>query len=166
MSNTLFYRSLLEGTLSALWPGSFPQFGNGALNGRLGDVLNQSRIYMAQQWAGANPLTGIYSNTVNHIRLYHLIGDPTLQPWLGNPFRLLVNISLIPLPDYIDIHYGEDGTLITVQQQLADGSVRPIARGMVQNGAARLNYVMPLGAGSLLVTGSKPNAVTTPLNVQ
>src|SRR5262245_12889287 len=111
MSNTYYYRSLMEGTFSGLWSSAFPHFGNGAIHGSLGDRFDQSKMYIAKKTAGANPLTGSYSNAVNHVRLYHLLGDPTLAPWLGNPVNLEKQIILYPLPDYLDVHYGEEGAI-------------------------------------------------------
>src|SRR5262249_55219736 len=53
MSNTGYYRPLLEGTLNALWPTSFLDYGDNTPKRRLGDLLNYSKIYMTQQKAGA-----------------------------------------------------------------------------------------------------------------
>jgi hypothetical protein len=162
MSNTAYYRSLLEGILYALWPGSFPQFGNDSVNHRLGDVLNYSKIYMAQQKAGTNPQTDDYKNAVNHVRLYHLMGDPMLEPWTLHPFQLTKEIEVTLLPDFnlIEIHYSEEEAIITVQQQMVDGSIQPISRGVIKNGVAQLNIVLPLGTGPLLLSASKSNALT------
>ncbi len=159
MSNTAYYRSLLEGILSALWPPSFPEFGNSVAKKRLGDVLNHSKIYMAQEKAGADPQTDGYKNAVNHVRLYHLIGDPTLEPWTLHPVKLPHEIEVNPIPEFIEIHYGEEGTTITAQQLTPDGMARPIGRAAVRNGRAQLSYVVSTEPGPLLLAATKVNAI-------
>ena len=163
MSNTGYYRSLLEGTLNALWPSSFPDFGDSTPKRRLGDLLSHSKIYMTQQMAGADPQSNTYLNAVNHVRLYHLIGDPTLEPWTLHPFKLPSEVEVTPLPNVIEILYGEEGATITTIQRLPDGSPRPIGRATVRNGRARLTPVLPPHKGPLYIAASKPNAIATVL---
>jgi hypothetical protein len=152
MSNTGYYKALLNGTLSALWPNTLPDFGDGTEKHRLGDLFNHSKVYMVSAH-------GDVLNTINHVRLYHLFGDPTMQAWTRNPFKLPKQIRLIPRPDFLEIHYGEEGAVITALQETDDG-VLPIGRGAVKNGVARLNYVVKPENGKLLVSVSKSNAVS------
>jgi len=164
MSNTGFYYSLLKGTLGALWPDTFPEYGDGTARLRLGDVLNYSRSFMAEQKAGGDPDSDAYKNAVNHVRLYHLIGDPTLRPWTKHPYKLPTDILVDRRPDFLHLGYPVESAVVTVQQETADGSLQPVGRAVVRNGEAVMNYFLPLGKGPLLISAIKDNAVPTQLN--
>ena len=127
MSNTMYYRALIEGTLGALWPGTLPSYGDGSVKSRLGDLFNFSKIYMAYKHASWNPNASDGPNTLNHVRLYHFFGDPTLEARTDDPYELPHDIVLIPLPDYLHINYAEEGALITRVAGLAGrrGADRP-----------------------------------------
>jgi hypothetical protein len=160
MSNTGYYRSLLEGTLGALWPGTLPNYGDGSVKNRLGDLFNFSKIYMAYQHASWNINSADGPNTLNHVRLYHFFGDPTLEARVENPFKLPDDIVLIPFPDFLDIHYGEEGALVTAWQEAGDGSVMPIGRAPVRGGVARLDLVARPEAGrAITLFATRPNAI-------
>jgi len=160
MSNTGYYRALLEGTLGALWPGTLPSYGDGSVKNRLGDLFNFSKIYMAYKHASWNFNAPDGPNTLNHVRIYHFFGDPTLEARVENPFKLDDNIVLIPFPDFLDIHYGEEGALVTAWQEAGDGSVMPIGRATVRNGVARLDVIASPAAGRPInLFATKPNAI-------
>jgi peptidase C25-like protein len=160
MSNTKYYRALIEGTLGALWPATLPSYGDGSVKARLGDLFNFSKIYMAYKHASWNVNSADGPNTLNHVRIYHFFGDPTLEARTGNPFQLPDNIELIPLPDYLHIGYPEDGAVITAWQDSRDGGAVPIARAVVRGGVARLTFVIAPEPGLRInVIATKPNAI-------
>ena len=159
MSNTKYYRALIEGTLGALWPGTLPSYGDGSVKARLGDLFNFSKIYMAYKHASWNPNAPDGPNTLNHVRLYHFFGDPTLEARTDDPYELPHDIVLIPLPDYLHINYAEEGALITAWQD-SRGGVVPIGRAIVRGGVARLNFVeAPDPSRPINVFATRPNAI-------
>ena len=159
MSNTKYYRALIEGTLGALWPGTLPSYGDGSVKARLGDLFNFSKIYMAYKHASWNPNASDGPNTLNHVRLYHFFGDPTLEARTDDPYELPHDIVLIPLPDYLHINYAEEGALITAWQDSRAGVV-PIGRAVVRGGVARLTFVeAPDASRPINVFVTRPNAI-------
>jgi len=67
---------------------------------------------------------------------------------------------LIPFPDFLDIHYGEEGALVTAWQEAGDGSVMPIGRATVRNGVARLDVIAsPAPGRPISLFATKPNAI-------
>lgn len=159
MSNTMYYRALLEGTLDAFWPGTLTSFGGAWVNSRLGDLFNHSRLYMATVHGGLSPLDDGFKNAINHVRLYHAFGDPTLEIWTDNPFKL-PPIELIEInPLFISIPFAIDGTVMTVLQRTRD-ELLPIGRATVVGGLAHVQFFMtPADEGSLFVAATKPNAI-------
>jgi hypothetical protein len=165
MSNTYYYRSLLEGTLNALWPNSFPEFGigPGIEKRRLGDLLIHSKCWMVQRTMGTDPQDPAYDNAINHARLYHLFGDPTLAVWTQNPFKLPLYFEFIPQPNWWEIHHPEEGAIITALQRRSDGSILPIGRSRVKNGVARLDHLQTPVKGPVYVSAAKTNGVAAVL---
>jgi peptidase C25-like protein len=122
MSNTKYYRALIEGTLGALWPGTLPSYGDGSTKARL--------------------------------------GDPTLEARVANPFALPREIEVTPLARSLTILYGEEAAMITAWQLSRDGEVAPIGRGMVRDGVAHLNFVVPPRPDvPVNLFATKPNAI-------
>ena len=162
MSNTMYDRPLIEGTLDAVWPDTISTYGTNDSLTRLGDIFDHSKSYMATVMD--NPQK--QSNTVNHIRLYHLFGDPSMQVWTGYPRPLTLTIKANPLPSFIDIHYDEDGAVVTALQRSAGGYV-PIGRGVVRNGSAQLTYIVQPQAGiPIQYTAGRSNALAVALVAQ
>lgn len=163
MSNTAFYYNLLQGTLDALFPDTLPNYGDAFAKHRLGDLFNHSKIFMAIQHAGLSPNDPAFPNTVNHARLYHLFGDPTMEVWTDNPFQLPTDIVLIPEFDFIDVEYEVEGAVITALQQGAAGLL-PIGRATVFGGVAHLGFVAPPDPDrALMLSASLPNAISAVL---
>jgi hypothetical protein len=140
MSNTAFYRSLMDGALDALWPDTIASYGGDTSRRRLGDLFNHSRGYMASVKAGSDPASNEYLNTVNHVRLYHLFGDPTMTVRLGARLRLPQFAEYDRFPDHINVRYPIDDVIITAQQQTAQGMV-VLGRGAVRGGVANLQLL-------------------------
>jgi hypothetical protein len=163
MSNTAYFFNLLRGSLDALFPDTLPNYGNGSAKHRLGDLFNHSKIFMAIQQAGLSPNDPAFPNAVNHARLYHLFGDPTMEVWTDNPFQLPNDFVAIPAFDFIDVEYEVEGAVITALQQGAAGLL-PIGRARVVGGVARLNFVnAPEPEMPLMLSASLPNAVSAVL---
>jgi hypothetical protein len=166
VSNTGYYGAVLKGALDSFWPGTLPDFGGPWPQPRLGDVLNSSKLLMASTFAGSDMASEDYQKTLNHIRMYHLFGDPTLAAWTGDPYPIGMHVVVIPKFDRIDITYPVNDAVITVAQKTTGGVV-PIARGRVTNGAASLPYVnTPLVNVPLTVSATKPNAISQKLSVR
>ena len=160
MSNTMYYRALIEGTLGALWPSTLPSYGDGSVKARLGDLFNFSKIYMAYKHASWNVNSADGPNTLNHVRIYHFFGDPTLEARTEYPFHLPDQIELIPFPDFIHIGYPVEGAMITAWQESRNGGALPIGRGIVRDGVARLAYVTaPVPGQRISLFATKPNAI-------
>ncbi len=160
MSNTKYYRALIEGTLDALWPDTLPDYGTATVKNRLGDLFNSSKIYMAYKHASWDINSPDGPNTLNHVRLYHFFGDPTLEARVDDPYELPHDIVLIPAFDFLEIHYGEEGALVTAWQERGDGSVAPVGRGVVRGGVARLERVeAPDMSRPIKLFATKPNAL-------
>lgn len=173
MSNSYYPSPVMKSVLGGLWPTAFPEYADGTPKHRLGDLLNYSKLGMANAAAGEDTNSTFYLNTINHVRLYHLIGDPTLDIWTGSPVRLPRDIFLIPFPDFLEIPYAVEGAVITALQEQAPAGTAglpptlvPIARGVVQDGKAILPYVnQPLDDVPLRFFAGMPNAVSTELGV-
>jgi hypothetical protein len=181
MSNTKYYRALIEGTLDALWPTTLPSYGSNSVKARLGDLFNYSKIYMAYKHASWNVNSPDGPNTLNHVRLYHFFGDPTLEARTENPFELPHEVAYDPFPDYLDVGYAEEGALITAWQDSRNDaaagagspgspgsavSAVPIGRAVVRGGVARLTFVETPDAGRTIhLFATKPNAIGRAFNV-
>ncbi len=149
MSNTRFFHSLVQGALGAIWPAAFPQYNaGGQQRRRLGDILNYSRLYMLGAVLSADPTSDSYLNIINHTRLYHLFGDPSLSIREKSPLRMPTTFFEELQPAWINIYYAMEGAVITAFQQSPLGGPRtPLGRGQVEAGVARVDQVAPREAG-------------------
>jgi len=138
--------ALLKGFIDAIWPNTIPAFGPATSQPRLGDILNHGKMYMMTQIG----TTQISSGTAqNELRLWHVFGDPTLEIWTSSPYLIafpMPELFYIPKwkPQLWQVHvpYEEEGALITVlQTQRGSEFPIPIARGMVQDGVAKMTVV-------------------------
>ena len=162
--------AMLRGLIDATWPNLAPEFGGNAQVRRLGDILNHGKLYLHTQIGVAQPAGNVTSETYsNEVILFHVFGDPTLEMWTSNPYRL-------PLPpsaeitvqlDGVVVTYPHEGAEITALQVFADGSTRPLARGTVAGGVARLPFIVPRGEridpATIAISASAPNAVSVSL---
>jgi hypothetical protein len=86
--------------------------------------------------------------------------------WTADPqLNLLPTFaSASTFPDRVVVDYAAEGAILTVWQQLADGSARPIGRAPVVGGRATIPYyVQPFTGVPLRVSASRANAVSLPL---
>jgi hypothetical protein len=163
--------ALLRGFIDATWPDLAPEFGGNTSKRRLGDILNHGKMYLGTQVGVAQPAGDIASQDyVDEIILYHVIGDPTLEMWTGNPhrLRLTTEFAFALAEGGFLVSYAVEGAEITALQVLRDGSARPIARGTVKNGVAELPLVAAglasIDPNSLLLSASLENAVSVLLH--
>jgi hypothetical protein len=160
MSNTMYYGALIEGTLDALWPDTLPAFGSDTIaHRRLGDLFNHSRLYMATVHGGLAPGNAGFNNAINHVRLYHAFGDPTLEIWTSEPFHLPQFTAIDRRPEFLFLPYPVDGAIVTVLQQTRSG-VLPVGRAVAADGSVRVMFFRtPEADAPLMVTATLPNAV-------
>ena len=139
--------ALLKGYIDAIWPNAIPTYGPATSQRRLGDILNHGKMYMMTQ-IGTFEISS--STAQNELRLWHVFGDPTLEIWTSCPYLIpfprLPELYYIPKwkPQLWQVHvpYPEEGALITVlQQDPRQGLPIPIARGLVQDGVAKMAVV-------------------------
>ena len=143
---------MIRGSLDSALPDMDTSFGSSFPNRRMGDMLNHARLYMLEKY-------GYSADTVRHWYLYNLLGDPTLELWTAVSFELPRVIELIPLPDYIEVHYPLDGVTMTAWQETPQG-LRSIGRGVVRDGVARLDYFQePSRREPIMVSGYAENAI-------
>jgi hypothetical protein len=149
-----------------------PEFGGATPIRRLGDILNHGKIYLATQIGLSQP-TGskvTEQNFRDEVILYHVLGDPTLEMWTSNPYvlDLPATVDVTAESDGLVAQYPVEGAEITALQVLANGSTRPLARGTVSGGMARLPFVTGIekvGLGSVRLSASLPNAVSVRLSI-
>ncbi len=137
--------ALSRGLFDATWPNILPADGGANRIRRLGDILNYAKLYMVGQVGVAQTAGSVTNTTANrNVILYHVLGDPTLQLWTGNPYRIKLPklVKVIEFkPDIWKLQYAVEGAILTALQ---DGT--PVARGKVQGGSAVMAL---LGDGSV-----------------
>jgi hypothetical protein len=159
--------ALTRGFYDATWPNLAPEFGDGTVHRRLGDILNHGKFYLLSQVGVAQPAGDVsWNDVVQELILWHVFGDPTLEMWTSNPWRF-------SLPSWAEVQLQEDGLVvsydlegaeITALQTLADGSVRPVGRAVVTRGVAKLPFfVRPDPKLPIQLSASKENAVSVAL---
>ena len=164
MANAGYVGFVSLGGIDALWPGVLPEFGDANAKHRLGDMLNHAKAHLASHASSGGGPT-YYLNTLNHVRLLHLTGDPTLSVWTASPMDLPLYVELIPEHDYLVLHYLVDGAVITALENTASGPV-PIGRGVVMDGVAQLPYINdPADLAMVQFSASYENAVSTALTL-
>ena len=101
-SPTWVNSALSRGFFDATWPETAPSFGSSASIRRIGDILNHGKLYLltqigVAQTAGEIVLDGVLGEWI----MWHAFGDPTLELWTGNPYRLVLTTEVLvqALPD-------------------------------------------------------------------
>jgi len=169
MANAGYVGPVSLGGIDALWPNVLPSFGDATAKHRLGDILNHAKANLAAHAGTYNPndqqQADYYLNTLNHVRLLQLIGDPTLSVWTPNPIDLPGDLFLIPERDYLTLHYPLDGAVITAIENTEGGFV-PIGRGVVTDGVVRLTFVnVPEDLSLVQFSASYDNAASISLTL-
>ena len=160
-SPTWANNALTRGFFDAVWPETVPTHGGSTVHRRLGDILNWGKVYLATQMGAAQTAGSISVDDMGYeYHIWHVIGDPTLEMWTGNPFSLSGIFTMEIHPEKLIVHYAEEGAVLTAFQ--ASGSLLvPIGRAMVKGGIAELPYVeQPLPNRPILLSASKLNAIS------
>jgi hypothetical protein len=153
---------ILQGAFDAAWPDLLPQFGDPSPRHRLGDFLVSSQLRILSLTASPDPAVATARYTMDHVRMLHLFGDPTVEMWTANPPVLPGQAEILVGREGPEIFYDVEGAVITGFQQTDDG-LRPIGRDVVRNGVARLTFQPLLPGVPLFLSASLTNAVSTPL---
>jgi formylglycine-generating enzyme required for sulfatase activity len=160
--------ALLRGFIDAIWPHSIPGYGMFPSTRRLGDILNRGKAFLSTQ---QNTWEIRWSIIEDAVRMYHCLGDPTLEIWTRYPhaFRLPNVIAAIPGAAALAVKYEAPGATITAVQRGPNDELIPIARGVVgQDGTANLSYVeKPIPGTPVQYVANLPDTVTSmPLKVE
>jgi hypothetical protein len=161
--------ALAKGFADALFPDVLPDYGDATSITRLADIMNHGKSYVYSQVWGApqcqDPAQGAgrqcsrYNLSGDEAILYHAFGDPTLEVWTARPRLLAKDFALERLSDRAFVSYAAEQAIITARQ----GQI-PIGRGVVVNGRAELEYVVPPDpALPIEVSASKPGFVSAAL---
>lgn len=92
-SNTWLNNYLMKALFDAMWGSVLPAFPGGSVSypvrrNRLGDILNYGKTYLPLQ-VGTYP--SVTETTVqDHLEIYHVLGDPTLELWKEEPKKVRI----------------------------------------------------------------------------
>ncbi|MDM8006085.1 MAG: C25 family cysteine peptidase [Phycisphaerae bacterium] len=169
MANAGLLGHVALGGIDALWPDVLPDFGGTTAKHRLGDIFNHAKAHLASQAGTYDPddeqKAKYYLNTLNHVRLLQLAGDPTLSVWTASPVNLPGDVFLIPEYDDLRLHYPVDGAVITAVENTGRDFV-PIGRGVVTDGVASLAlFNVPEDLSLVQFSASYDNAASTVLTL-
>jgi hypothetical protein len=151
---------MIKGFVDAVVPDMDTGFGPSTPKLRLGDALNHAKIYMMHK-------SGIGNGVRNHLNLYLLLGDPTLEIWTKTPLQLTDIVVDVEIQrDRFIIPYAVEGATITALQHIGEGSF-PVGRAVVEDGVAVMAlFNEPIAGAPLSLSASKDNAVSVPLQVE
>jgi hypothetical protein len=158
--------ALARGFFDAVWPNTLPSYGPAVSHRRLGDILNYGKAYLATQ-VGVSGTTEAPTagNLTSELYLWHVIGDPTLEMWTGNPHRLTIDPSILAklYAFELKIKFPYEEAVITAYQEIR-GVATPIGRGRISNGEASLSLVnIPRPGVEIKFVASVENGVSVPL---
>jgi hypothetical protein len=112
-SHTWLNDDLMKALFDALWAGVLPTFPHSTASypvkyGRLGDILNYAKMYLLVTMSGSRQYIK------DHMEIYHVIGDPTLELWKAEPVTM--NMRVIKRRGYVDILLAScpRGSVITI----------------------------------------------------
>lgn len=175
VSPTWANSALTRGLFDATWPDTLPLDGGPSSIQRLGDVLNYGKLYLESQVGVAQTAGDVYqSDADTDMILYHVLGDPTLKMWTGNPYRIHFPIYYyeiqIPKPGEWVVKYPVEGATMTALQNGNPIARSPIVKGQVDlkfvhaadpNAPIQLSVTHPDGTGALL-GGPDTHGLITP----
>jgi hypothetical protein len=108
---------LMKALFDAMWGNVLPCFPGGSVSypvrrNRLGDVLNYGKTYLPLQ-VGTYP--SVVDRTVqDHLEIYHVIGDPTLELWKEEPKRVRIIAHLMRGYLYIRLSHCPADSIMTI----------------------------------------------------
>lgn len=115
VSGTWRNDSLIKALFDAMWAGVLPTFPGTTASysvkyNRLGDILNYAKSYLLVKHSGG--LEGIK----DHLEIYHVIGDPTIELWKAKPITIGIQVRTTFRGRYLFIKLSAcpKGSVITV----------------------------------------------------
>ncbi len=107
--------SLIKALFDALFPGVIPTYpGTTASyaikNNRLGDILNYAKMYLFVAH-------GTNSGVKDHLEIYHVVGDPTLELWKELPKVIRLTVKVIRRYLLIQLSASPKGGVITISER-------------------------------------------------
>ncbi len=155
--------ALTRGFYDATWPMVDPAYGDATPIRRLGDILNHGKLYLLTQ-VGVPQTAGSVSleAALGEIVMWHAYGDPTLEMWTRNPYRLVLSAEhiLTVFDDGLRVDYDVEGASITAFQ-IHNSETIPIGRAVVADGGADIPFFQPpIPDLPILLTATLENAVS------
>ncbi len=85
--------SMIKALFDAIWPGVIPTFPittrrHPVKYYRIGDILTYAKAYILAAH-------GLGGGARDHLEIYHVVGDPTLQIWGNEPLTLRLRVSIL-----------------------------------------------------------------------
>ena len=113
LSGTWRNDSLIKGLFDSLFPGVLPTYpGTTASyaikNNRIGDILNYAKMYLFVAH-------GQNSGVKNHLEMYHVLGDPTLEIWKAMPTYVPMHVRPLTNTVHIELDAVPVGAVVTVK---------------------------------------------------
>ncbi len=107
--------SLIKALFDAMWPGVIPGFPGttasyAVKHNRLGDILNYAKAYLLVAH-------GTNSGVKDHLEIYHVLGDPTLELWAQEPESLRLSARIIRDTLHINLRPAPAEGVITIWYQ-------------------------------------------------
>jgi len=158
--------ALLRGMIDATWPSALSNYGGNTSKRRLGDILNHGKLYM---WTQIGAFEIDNAKAEDQLRLWHVIGDPTLEIWTRDPhaFPLPAFVRADVLKAAINIGYTQDDAVITAFEVHPQGPPVPLARGTVKGGVATLPFIKEYsGRYPVIYVANHENAKSVELKVE
>jgi hypothetical protein len=113
VSHTWLNNDLIKALYDAMFSGVIATFPGGNASyavkfNRLGDILNYAKSYL--------PITtsGSLTNIKDHLEIYHVIGDPTLEVWKEAPQVLKLDAGITRLTLSIHLSSCPKGCVLTI----------------------------------------------------
>jgi hypothetical protein len=116
-SNTWLNNYLMKALFDAMWGNMLPTFPGPNVSypvrkNRLGDILNYGKTYLPLQ-VGTYPSV-VTSTVQDHLEIYHVVGDPTLEIWKEEPKRSRIWATLWNSQIYIRLSHCPADAVITI----------------------------------------------------
>lgn len=111
-SHSIRNNEMMKALFDAMWGGVLPTFGPATASysvryNRLGDILNYGKSYL--------PIVSTDGYSIkDHLEIYHVLGDPTLELWKAEPGKVSISAQLIKGYLYIKLSDCPKGSVITV----------------------------------------------------